>query len=167
MALREHICSVCTCILFVQVCVSECKLDVFIPTYLRVNVLQGMHCHRVSILCVYISLTLSACLCLCVSVCLCVYTVMKQERLLGDSSIIFPPGPRCPQRSAALSRWHWAHFGLEKWCIRPQRHHHHHQPPSFLQPTSQLRRRSNNPSNSLRLPFPPSALHTVSTGTDF
>lgn len=77
------------------VCVCECKLDVFIPTYLCVNILQGMHCHRVSILCVYISLTLSACLCLCMSVFVCVHSDEAGEaawRLIHH----FPPWPAVP-----------------------------------------------------------------------
>ena len=108
---------VCVCVCFtpagvcVHVYLCEHMLDMYTPRHICVNILQGMHCHRVSVVCVcvcvcvYISQAFGACLRLLrMYVCACVYTVMKQERLLGDSSIILPPGPRCPQRSAALSR---------------------------------------------------------------
>lgn len=103
--------------------------------------------------------------CARVCVCVCVYTVVRQERLLGNSSIIFPPGLWCPRRSAALLRWHWAHFGIEKWCIRPQRHCRTSLPPSSQ--TASLRWCSNNPSNGLRHAPSLSGLHAISTGTDY
>lgn len=159
MAWREHI-GVCVCVLYLCRCAWN-------RVYLQKPFCEHLARYALSS-CEY---TVSAFPWLWMHVwvyvrgCVCVYTVVRQERLLGNSSIIFPPGLRCPRRSAALLRWHWAHFGIEKWCIRPQRHCRTSLPPSSQ--TASLRWCSNNPSNGLRHAPSLSGLHAISTGTDY
>lgn len=108
--------------------------------------------------------------CMFVFVCVCMFVCVHSDEA-GEAAwrLIhhFPPWPAVPSEERCAVTVTLGSFWSRKMVHPPPASPlPPPPPPSFLRPTSQLRRRSNNPSNSLRLPFPPSALHAVSTGTD-